>query len=185
MCKIKFGKLIKFFRLNLNVKFFLNNLFYVLFTFDVYKKVFFHRFFQINMANRRHIGHNRSFSGNSMSVNPWQGGVPPTVSGISQLTDTQAQLALALTNLLRPPSLQQNQPLPSLLNLPQINPTSSYGDYHRHNYDYDDRDRYMNRSNNIRRGRFNDKVLFIFNIHPIIGFKIWSFLMNNSIIFFV
>lgn len=97
------------------------------------------------MANRRHGGANRSFSGSSMS-NPWQGGAPP-VGGISQLTDTQAQLALALTNLLRPPSLGSSQQLPSLLNLPRLGgPGVPYQQFDRRN------------RSNIGRGNRFDKV---------------------------
>lgn len=65
------------------------------------------------MANRR-FGGNQRGGGRSFqqaNLNPWQGGVTP---GNSLDNNIQAQLALALTNLLQPQ--QQNNP-PSLLSL--------------------------------------------------------------------
>lgn len=65
------------------------------------------------MANRR-FGGNQRGGGRSFqqaNLNPWQGGVAP---GNSLDNNIQAQLALALSNLLQPQ--QQNNP-PSLLSL--------------------------------------------------------------------
>lgn len=95
------------------------------------------------MANRRHgqgMG-GRPFygGGGGGAVNPWEGGSVPGGANrgggmmnsfnsgnpshlLSQLSEPQAQLALALTKLLQP----QQQQVPSLLTMDTVNPNQMY-----------------------------------------------------------
>lgn len=89
------------------------------------------------MANRRQgHGGGRPYYNNG-PVNPWQGGNVPggNAAGgafnsanpsnlLSQLTEPQAQLALALTKLLQP-----QQQVPSLLTMDTVNPLHNRGGY--------------------------------------------------------
>lgn len=108
------------------------------------------------MANRRYGQGNRPHYG---GVNPWEGGNFPGNRGdafnsgnsnlLSQLSEPQAQLAIALTKLLQP---QQSQ-VPSLLTMDTINPSNSYNDY---SVGYND----FRRNRDFRRNEPFNKVCF-------------------------
>lgn len=127
------------------------------------------------MGGRPFYGGGGSGGGGGGAVNPWEGGnVPGGNRGgmmnsfnsgnqsniLSQLSEPQAQLALALTKLLQP----QQQQVPSLLTMDTVNPLASNNMYPN---DYPQRGRLdFNRRPrpDFRRNEPFNKVCFLFII---------------------